>query len=340
MRTLTIYSLQDLAHLFELEFSGDPTTRITGIASLEKAIPGQLTFYHNKRYHHYLLTTKASAVVLHRDSVAACPVASLITDNPYLIYAKVSQLFNLGREVEPGIHISAQVHSSAQIASSAMLEANVVVGANTSIGPGVRIGANTVIGANCVIGDHTRLYPNITLYDSVRIGCRGIIHSSVVLGSDGFGFSYDGSRYHKIAQLGGVILGDDVEIGAGSCIDRGALDDTHIENGVKIDNQVQIAHNVHVGADTVICGCSAIAGSSVIGKNCIIAGGVGVINHVTICDGVTVTAMSLVNHSISQPGVYSSGTGISDNASWKRNIVRFRQLDTLWKRLLRLEKSR
>jgi UDP-3-O-[3-hydroxymyristoyl] glucosamine N-acyltransferase len=166
------------------------------------------------------------------------------------------------------------------------------------------------------------------------------VHSGAVIGSDGFGFAFDGSRYHKIAQLGGVVLGADVEVGAGSSIDRGALEDTVIGDGVKIDNQVQIAHNVRIGANTIVCGCSAIAGSSVIGKNCIIAGGVGVINHVTICDGVTVTAMSLVNQSITRPGVYSSGTGLSDSASWKKNIVRFRQLDEIWKRLLRLEKSK
>jgi UDP-3-O-[3-hydroxymyristoyl] glucosamine N-acyltransferase len=178
------------------------------------------------------------------------------------------------------------------------------------------------------------------LYSDVKIGKRCIVHSGTVIGSDGFGFAFDGSRYHKIAQLGGVILGNDVEVGASTSIDRGALEDTVIEDGVKIDNQVQIAHNVRIGANTVVCGCSAIAGSSVIGKNCIIAGGVGVINHVAICDGVTVTAMSLVNQSITNPGVYSSGTGLSDSASWKKNIVRFRQLDEIWKRLLRLEKTK
>jgi UDP-3-O-[3-hydroxymyristoyl] glucosamine N-acyltransferase len=269
-----------------------------------------------------------------------CPTACLVAANPYLAYAKASMLFSPIPPERTGTHASAQVHATATISKSASVAANVVVGANTFIGDNVRIGANSVIGSACHIADATQLYPNVIFYDGVKIGKRGIVHSGAVIGSDGFGFAFDGTRYHKIAQLGGVTLGDDVEVGAGTSIDRGALEDTVVESGVKIDNQVQIAHNVRVGANTVVCGCSAIAGSSVVGKNCIIAGGVGVINHVTICDGVTVTAMSLVNQSITKPGVYSSGTGLSDSASWKKNIVRFRHLDELWKRLLRLEKSK
>lgn len=340
MTTTSAHSLLDLAQQLELELIGDPATIVTGIATLEKAGPGQLSFFHNHLYHSQLLTTHASAVILGREHISACPTACLIAANPYLAYAKASLLFSTPSVPHTTSHASAQVDATARVDDSAILEANAVIGADTIIGKGVRIGANTVIGAYCVIADQTRLYPNVTVYDGVKIGERSIIHSGAVIGSDGFGFAFDGSRYHKIAQLGSVRLGNDVEVGAATSIDRGALEDTVIEDGVKIDNQVQIAHNVRIGANTVVCGCSAIAGSSVIGKNCIIAGGVGVINHVNICDGVTVTAMSLVNQSITKPGVYSSGTGLSDSASWKKNIVRFRQLDDIWKRLLRLEKSR
>ncbi len=340
MTTVSAYSLRELAQQLDLELIGDPAAIVTGIATLEKAIPGQLSFFHNPLYHSQLLTTHASAVILSREYAAVCPVACLVATNPYLAYAKASILFSPVPPERAGSHASAQVHATTRIANTAILEANVVVGVNTFIGENVRVGANSVIGSGCYLADDTKLYPNVTFYDDVKIGKRGIVHSGSVIGSDGFGFAFDGTRYHKIAQLGGVTLGDDVEIGAGTSIDRGALDDTVVEDGVKIDNQVQIAHNVRVGANTVVCGCSAIAGSSTIGKNCIIAGGVGVINHVTICDGVTVTAMSLVNQSITKPGVYSSGTGLSESASWKKNIVRFRQLDELWKRLLRLEKSK
>ncbi|MES2624541.1 MAG: UDP-3-O-(3-hydroxymyristoyl)glucosamine N-acyltransferase [Pseudomonadota bacterium] len=340
MTTALTYSLLELAQLLELELVGNPSTVVTGIATLEKAVPGQLSFFHNPLYHSQLLATQASAVILSREYVPACPTASLVAANPYLAYAKASSLFSVTQTGLGVNHPSAVVDSTAQVAQSAVLEANVIVGKNTVIGERVRIGANSVIGSDCYVGEDTQLYPNVTLYDGVKVGKRGIVHSAAVIGSDGFGFAFDGSRYHKIAQLGGVVLGDDVEVGAGTSIDRGALEDTVVEDGVKIDNQVQIAHNVRIGANTVVCGCSAIAGSSVVGKNCIIAGGVGVINHVTICDGVTVTAMSLVNQSITKPGVYSSGTGLSDSASWKKNIVRFRQLDELWKRLLRLEKSK
>ena len=182
------------------------------------------------------------------------------------------------------------------------------------------------------------MFPNVTLYHEVRIGDNAVIHSSVVLGADGFGFAFDGKRSIKIAQLGGVLIGDDVEIGAGSTIDRGALDDTIIGHGVKIDNQVQIAHNCVIGEHTIICGCSAIAGSTTIGRYCTIGGAGGVIGHLQIADKVMISAMSLVSQSIAEPGIYSSGTGLHQSKEWKRNIVRFRQLDDMAKRLRELEK--
>jgi len=335
---VTAYTLGELAALLGLPLQGEAGTVITGIATLAKAGPGQLSFFHNNRYFPDLLATKASAVIIHPDSASACPTATLLAANPYAAYARVSRLFGRPNSQATGIHATAIVHPTAIVAASASLGAHVCIGANTVVEEQVIIGPNSVIGDDCFIGKDSWLSANTTLYHGVTLGSRVRIHSAAVLGSDGFGFASDGKRHEKIEQLGGVRVGDDVEIGAATTIDRGALDDTVIEEGVKIDNQVQIAHNVRIGSNSIICGCSAIAGSSVIGKNCIIAGAVGVINHVSICDGVTVTAMSLVNQSITEPGIYSSGTGLDKASNWKKNIVRFRQLDDIWKKLLRLEK--
>jgi UDP-3-O-[3-hydroxymyristoyl] glucosamine N-acyltransferase len=331
------HSLHALANLLGLTLDDAPDLTITGLATLEKAGPSQISFYSNPRFHQALAHTRAGAVILRAEDVAACPVPALVSDNPYAAYARLSQLFAPPPAGDIGIHPSAIVDPQACIAPDASIGPHAVIGAGTVVEARVRIGANCVIGRDCHLGADSRLMPNVTLYDDVRLGARVLVHAGSVLGGDGFGFATDSEGHHKIAQLGGVSVGNDVEIGAGTTIDRGALDDTVIEDGVKIDNQVQIAHNVRVGANTIICGCSAIAGSSVIGKNCIIAGAVGVINHVSICDRVTVTAMSLVNQSITAPGVYSSGTGLSDTASWRKNIVRFRQLDSISKRLQSLE---
>lgn len=333
------FTLQSLAAELGLELQGVATSdALSGIATLAAAGPTQLSFYHNPRYSADLRNTCAAAVVLRPEHAADCRVTCLLTDNPYLAYARASQLFAHGLAINAGIHPSAHVDPSAILAAGVSVGAHAVIGAGTIIGTDSVIGANCVIGEGCRIGSNCRLHPNVTLYTDVILGDRCIVHASAVIGSDGFGFAKAGGRYHKIAQLGAVSIGDDVEIGAVTSIDRGALDNTVIGNGVKIDNQVQIAHNVRVGDHSVICGCSAIAGSSVIGKNCTIAGAVGVINHVNICDNVTVTAMSLVSRDITEPGVYSSGTGLDATGNWRRNIVRFRQLDDIWRRLLRLEK--
>lgn len=333
------YSLEKLASLLGVELEGDPEAIVTSLATLANAGPGDLSFYHNSQYHSELLNTNATAVILHPDSQDKCPVNVLLSGQPYIIYAKASQLFKLGQELPQGIHPSAVIHESAKIHKTAVIGAHVVVAENVIIDGSVQIGPNCIISANCQIGEESILHGNISLYDNVLIGKNVIIHASVVIGSDGFGYAWDGKQYLKIAQLGSVKIGDNVEIGASSSIDRGALDDTVIEDGVKIDNQVQIAHNVRVGANTVICGCSAIAGSSTIGKNCTIAGGVGIINHITIADEVTITAMSLVNQSINEKGFYSSGTGLSDTQRWKKNAVRFKELDEMSKRLKKIEQS-
>lgn len=332
--------LAELAAELGLELQGGADVRITGLATLAAAGPNQLSFYHNQRYARDLRTTRAGAVILRADAAAQCPAPVLIAANPYAAYARASALFAFREPGTAGIHPSAVIDPDARLAPDVSIGPNAVIAAGVSLGAGCRIGANCVIGAGSHLGEDCVLAPNVTLYHGVTLGNRVRIHAAAVLGSDGFGFAPQAGRYIKIEQLGGVRIGDDVEIGAGTTIDRGALDDTVIAEGVKIDNQVQIAHNVQVGANTIICGCSAIAGSSVIGNNCIIAGAVGIANHVEVCDGVTITAMSLVNQSIHEPGAYSSGTGLDTAGSWKRNIVRFRQLDDIWRRLLRLEKNR
>jgi len=333
------YSLGELADQLGLTLEGDPDQVITGIATLVSAGEEDLSFYHNKKFHTDLTNTDATAVILPEEASVHCPANKLLADNPYAAFARATQLFQTGSAAADGIHKSASIDSTAIVGEGVSIGANVVIDAHAVVGANCTIGANTVIGAKSSIGKDSLLYPNVTIYPGVNCGSNAIIHSQVVIGSDGFGFARDGDKQVKIAQLGGVQIGRDVEIGAGTTIDRGALEDTIIGNGVKIDNQVQIAHNVRVGDNTVICGCSAIAGSSTIGKNCIIAGAVGIINHITIVDDVTVTAMSLVNRSIREKGIYSSGTGLSVTAEWKKNVVHFRQLDAFNHRLKSLEKT-
>ena len=333
------YTLGTLAELLGISLQGDPEVKVSGIATLAEAKAGELSFYHNPAYISDLKTTSAAVVILSTAAADDCSANKLLTDNPYLAYAKASRLFETSSASPGEIHSSAVIDSSARIGKQVSIGPNAVVEANVRIGDHSIIGANTVIGKNSCVGENALLYSNVTLYHDVTVGTNAIIHAGVVIGSDGFGFARDDKVQVKIAQLGGVSIGNDVEIGAGSTIDRGALDDTVIENGVKIDNQVQIAHNVRVGENTVICGCSAVAGSSSIGKNCIIAGAVGIINHITIVDEVTVTAMSLVNKSITRKGCYSSGTGLSESSLWKKNIVHFRHLDKLNNRLKTIENA-
>lgn len=334
------YSLESLAKLLNVEFTGDPKVIVTGLATLAGAKTGQLSFYHNPRFLSDLENTRASVVIHHPQYSEQCPCNSLLSDNPYASYARVSRLFEQALSEESGVHESANVHDSVAMGTNIRIGPNSVLEAGVVLGDNVHIQANCFIGKGSQIGAGSVIYANVTIYHGVMIGQRAIIHASTVIGSDGFGYAPDNGTYLKIAQLGGVTIGSDVDIGACSSIDRGALDDTVIEDGVKIDNQVQIAHNVRIGAHTVICGCSAIAGSSSIGKNCTIAGGVGIINHITIVDDVTVTAMSLVNQDIRQKGIYSSGTGLAETSGWKKNIVRFKELDKMSKRLSVLEKNK
>lgn len=330
--------LGEIAALLGLQLQGDPGTAITGLAALANAGPGRLSFCNGSRYLAELRATQASAVIVRPEDAEHCPTACLLAGNPYLAFARASQLFAPAPDHAPGIHPTAHVDAGAQLGEGVSVGPGASIGPDCVIGTGSRIGPGCVVGAGCRIGNNCTLHANVTLYHGVLLGDRVSIHASTVIGADGFGYARGPEGYEKIAQLGTVRIGDDVEIGAATTIDRGALDDTVIGKGVKIDNLVQIAHNVVVGDHTIICGCCGLAGSSVIGKNCIIAGGVGVADHIHICDGVTVTGGTVVNQSIREPGTWSSGSGLDKTATWKKNIVRFRQLDDFAKRLEKLEK--
>lgn len=338
MSAETVYTLGELATLLDVELRGDPALRIDGLSTLKSATAGKLSFLSNPRYAGQLADCRASAVILDPEFADACRISRLLSPVPYVTYAKASQLFAPPRSQSSGVHASAFVDPAAKLGSGVSIGANAVIEADAVIGDGSSIGAGSYVGARSRVGSNCSIFANVTLYHDVTLGNDVILHSGVVIGADGFGFAFDGQRSIKIAQLGGVNIGDDVEIGAGSTIDRGALDDTIVECGVKIDNQVQIAHNCVIGAHTIICGCSAIAGSTTIGRFCTIGGAVGVIGHLHIADRVMISAMSLVSQSIPDAGVYSSGTGLLESKEWKRNIVRFRQLDDMAKRLRELER--
>lgn len=331
---MTSITAEELAGRFGLQLSGDGDARIDGVATLEHAQAGQLAFLANPRYRAQLAGTKASVVVVRAEDAADCPATALIAEDPYSTFARIAALF------EPAAATVAGIHASADIDSSAVVDPTASIGPFVSIGPHVRIDAGAIIGAGCVIGEDCRvgedseLIARVTLVTRVTLGKRVRIHAGAVLGADGFGLAMQGGRWLKVPQLGGVRIGDDCEIGANTTIDRGALDDTVLEEDVRLDNQIQIGHNVHIGAHTAMAGCSAVAGSARIGSYCLIGGGAGILGHLEVCDRVVVTAMSLVTSSIREPGEYSSGTPLMDNRSWRKNAARFRQLDALARRVL------
>ncbi|MFI2810564.1 MULTISPECIES: UDP-3-O-(3-hydroxymyristoyl)glucosamine N-acyltransferase [Microbulbifer] len=310
-----------------------------GLSTLQDAAPSDVSFLASANYRRFLRDTRACAVILTAELADECPVSALVVEAPYHAFARATALYDTAPAPAAGIHPAATVHEGADIDPSASIGPGAVIGASTRIGRDVVIGANTTVGEGCIIGDGTCLHAGVFVYHGCAIGDRCIIHSGAVVGADGFGFAPHEKRWTKIHQLGGVEIGDDVEIGACTCIDRGALGNTVVGQGVKIDNQVQIAHNVQIGDYSAIAACSAVAGSAVIGKHCTIAGGAGVVGHVTVADGTHVTAMTLVTKSIESAGSYSSGTPFSDSRSWRRNAVRYAQLDQMSRRLRELEKQ-
>jgi UDP-3-O-[3-hydroxymyristoyl] glucosamine N-acyltransferase len=332
-------TLGELAVRFGCELHGDASVVITRVGTLSGARPDAVTFLANPAYVRQLPATRAAAVILEERHRAACPVATLVHEQPYLIYARVASVLHPPPAAVPGVHASAVVASSARVAPTAQVDPQAVIGAGTVVGDGAVIGAGAVLGANVQIGVGTRIGPRVAVLDGVQIGARCIVHAGAVLGADGFGFAPSAGAWQKIPQVGGVVVGDDVEIGANTTIDRGAIDDTVVEDGVKIDNQVQIAHNVRIGAHTAIAALAGIAGSTKIGRRCMIAGGVIVLNSLEICDDVMFTFGSVVTKSVGAPGKYSGQLPAEPSARWQRNVARFRQLDSLAERLSAAERA-
>ncbi|HRO63622.1 UDP-3-O-(3-hydroxymyristoyl)glucosamine N-acyltransferase [Thermomonas sp.] len=320
-----------LAERFGLDLRGEDRV-ITGVATLASATPDQLGFLANPRYRAQLGTTRAGVVVLRAADADQHAGTALLADNPYVAFARIAALFSEPAPSVAGIHPSAVIDASAQVDPAACIGAHVSIGAHSRIGAGAVIGPGCVIGPDCEVGADCHLVARVTLVTRIRLGERVLIHPGAVLGADGFGLAMDAGRWIKVPQLGGVRVGDDCEIGANTTIDRGALEDTVLEEDVRLDNQIQIGHNVHIGAHTAMAGCSAVAGSARIGRRCLIGGGAGILGHLELCDGVVITAMSLVTHSIHVPGEYSSGTPLMDNRSWRKNAARFRQLDRIARR--------
>lgn len=332
-------SLGELAHYLGAELRGDASLIIRGVDTLQDAGSGMVSFLANPSYRSQLADTAASAVIVAADMAAEAPCAALVVPNPYLSFARVTQLFDNRPQPRAGIHASAVIAASARLGNNVSIGPNVVIGEHCELGDGCEIGANTVISDHCVLGSGCILRANVTLYHDVVLGERVQIHSGTVIGADGFGFAPEKGRWHKIAQLGGVRIGNDVEIGANTCIDRGALGDTVIGDNVILDNLIQIAHNVKVGEGTAMAACSGIAGSTVIGKHCTFGGNAGVAGHLEIADGVHIAGKALISKSITEAGAYSSATPQMPMQEWRRNAVRFRQLDDMAKRLQKLEKS-
>lgn len=336
-----VFTLQQIAEFVGGTVRGDLNYKISGIATLQSANKEDISFLANPAYQKHLSETDAGAVILHEKAADGLVGHVIIHDNPYLAYARLTQMWaaQINSAEVPGIHVSAVVAEDALIGEGVSIAAGAIISSGVTLGDGVRVGENCTVGADSVIGAESLLHAGVNIYHGVSIGQRCIIHSGVVIGSDGFGFAPHQGAWEKIAQLGGVVIEDDVEIGANSAIDRGALDNTVIERGVKLDNQIQIAHNVRIGQNTAIAACSAVAGSTTIGKNCIVGGASGIAGHLNITDNVHITAMTMVIKSLSEPGVYSSGTGVQPNAQWKKSIARLRQLDKMAGRLKAVEKA-
>lgn len=339
----TPVALSELIAALGGDLLGVAELRIARIAPLDEADEASISFLANPRYQAQLATTRAACVIVAPAlaQAAAARGAAIVTPDPYLYFARLTQWW--AQRVRPaaqaGVHATAVVSPDAQIGQGVEIGPLAVVEAGAVIGDGARIGAHCVIERDAHVGAGTRLAPRVVLGYGCRIGARGIVHSGVVIGADGFGFAPSKQGYVKIEQLGFVVIGDDVEIGANTCIDRGALADTVIEDGVKLDNLIQIAHNVRIGRNTAMAGCGAIAGSTTVGANCTIGGAANIIGHLNIVDGVHITACTLVTRDITQPGAYSGAYPFEDNASWQKNAATLRQLHSLRERVRALEKK-
>lgn len=329
--------LHELAGRLGAELRGDGDLSVRRVDTLQGADESSLCFFVDRKYRDELSATRAGAVILAEKDLELCTVAALVSPNPYLTYARAAALLHPRPEVVGGCHPSAAVAESALVNASAWIGAMAVVEEGAEIGPRVFVGPGSIVGAGCRIDEDSRLVARVTLCEGTKVGKRVLIQPGAVIGREGFGFAKDGERWVRMPQLGGVRLGDDVEIGANTTVDRGALGDTLIANGAKLDNLIQIGHNCSIGENTAMAACSGISGSTKIGRNCTIAGAVGMAGHLTIGDNVHFTGMAMVTRSFTEPGLYSSGVPAMPSAEWRRNAVRFRHLDELAKRVKNLE---
>ncbi len=343
-----IYTLAEIANKLDAKLvvpqGGDASdvsqSQIHSLATLTNAASGQIAFLANSKYQQQLSSTKATAVIVAPDALDACPVSALVMDNPYMGYAILANLLDSTPKVAQGIHTSAVIADDVSVGDNVSIGANAVIESGVQLADNVSIGAGCFIGQDAKIGESTTLWANITIYHRVEIGHHCLIQANTVIGSDGFGYApvKGQHKWHKIPQLGSVIIGNHVEIGASTTIDRGALDNTEIRDGAILDNQIQIAHNVIVGENTAMAACSVIAGSTILGKNCTIAGLVGINGHINIADNCTFTGMAMVTKDITQSGVYSSGMPAAPNKEWNKTNARVKRLDSLTKRVKELEK--
>jgi UDP-3-O-[3-hydroxymyristoyl] glucosamine N-acyltransferase len=329
-----------LAEQLDLELHGDPDCELNGVGVLHDAKPGQLSFLANPRYRKYLGDTHASAVVIGPKDLPHCKANALVSANPYLSYARAAAMLHPLHRPPVGVSEGAWVDPTATVDATASVAPGCVVEAGTEISANVIVGPNCVVGRNCRVGVGTRLVSSVTLCADTRIGRGCVLHPGVVIGADGFGLAPDGKgHWERVPQLGRVVIGDDVDIGANTTVDRGAIGDTVIHDGAKLDNLIQIAHNVEIGEGTAIAGCTGISGSSKIGRHCTLAGGVGLVGHIELTDDVHVTGFSMVTRSINEPGVYAGGIPAISHGEWGRNFARIRQLDDMARKIRDLEKQ-
>lgn len=332
------YTLAELTKGLDVDIVGDSECLIRGVATIQQAEAGRIAFLMNPLYKKHLATTQASAVILSESDAADCPVNAVISRDPYHTYAQIAAFFEFKPKVSAGIHPTAIIGENCKIHSSVSIGAYCTLGDNITLAENVVIFPHCTIGDNCEMGANSRLDAHVVLYHHVVLGAAVIIASGTVIGSEGFGLAKHKGKWHKVPQLGRVVIGDDVEIGANCAIDRGAIEDTVIEQGARLDNLVQVGHNVRIGEYTAVAGCVGIAGSATIGKNCLLGGAAGLAGHITLADDVMVTGMTAVSKSISEPGIYSSGVGgLIPNQQWRKNSARVQRLGQLMDRVKRLE---
>jgi UDP-3-O-[3-hydroxymyristoyl] glucosamine N-acyltransferase len=330
------YSLAQIVERLGGEVIGNPRKQISHVATLENAGAQDIGFLSHGKYRKQLAVTKAGAVILGNADRGLTDLPRIVCDDPYLYFAKVSSLLNPPVAVSPGVHPSAVIERGTKVPASASVGACAYIGQGVKLGKGVAIGAGCYLGSGVEIGASSRLHARVTIYPGCCIGERVLVHSGAVIGADGFGIALEDDIWRKIPQTGGVVIGSDVEIGANTCIDRGALDDTVIEDGVKLDNLIQIGHNVRIGAHTAIAGCTGIAGSTRIGKHCMIGGAANIVGHLEIADRVVIHAAAVVTKSIRKAGVYG-GHPAEDSRSWAQHTALLRNMDSLLERLRNIE---